>query len=238
VAARIKAQEEREARLRQVFQEAYERIFVLPDDTPLYLNPQFATAKAEHELLPGESALPEFEPPPPRKTSAAIAAEDAIQRAIAMTTGNGGKAPNSSIMLPTIASPSIDASTSRFSKAKTLSEAAMMTIETQNTTAKDEAIKALENVELIRRKNEESRKELERREKERQLAEQQESDLYLLNLKQWAMTPKTAVEGDVLRENLPVHVRRTASMQVMSATAVSSLSPRSGSSSPPLMYVD
>jgi hypothetical protein len=86
-------------------------------------------------------------------------------------------------------------------------------IETQNTTAKDEAIKALENVELvsifhlysssqihvlifklccfqIRRKNEESRKELERREKERQLAEQQESDLYLLNLKQWAMTPK------------------------------------------------
>jgi hypothetical protein len=27
-----------------------------------------------------------------------------------MTTGNGGKAPNSSIMLPTIASPSIDAS--------------------------------------------------------------------------------------------------------------------------------
>jgi hypothetical protein len=32
-----------------------------------------------YQLLPGESALPEFEPPPPRKTSAAIAAEDAIQ---------------------------------------------------------------------------------------------------------------------------------------------------------------
>ncbi len=48
----------KDQRAREVFQAAYDKVFVLPTDEHLPMAPQLATAKSEFEVEEGEALLP------------------------------------------------------------------------------------------------------------------------------------------------------------------------------------